>query len=141
METFRKIAVGDKLKAIDVCLMDTEKEALIIGKEYEVRERGKDEEGEYILIYSEIGEHTFDIDELSEFFESEPTSSRESEYMEVLESHAELFRRLNQIRNKGKIEGLENLIDRALTKARAINKKFAENDENQIPKHQIGMPK
>lgn len=84
METFRKIAVGDKLKAIDVCLMNTEREALIIGKEYEVRERGKDEEGEYILIYSEIGEHTFDIDELSEFFESDPTPSREAEYREVL---------------------------------------------------------
>lgn len=90
METFRKIAVGDKLKAIDVCLMDTEKEALIIGKEYEVRERGKDEEGEYILIYSEIGEHTFDIDELSEFFDVEPTPSREAEYREVLNELVQL---------------------------------------------------
>ena len=83
METFRKIAVGDKLKAIDVCLMNTEREALIIGKEYEVRERGKDEEGEYILIYSEIGEHTFNVADLLEFFDVEPTPSRESELAEL----------------------------------------------------------
>ena len=89
METlYRK---GDILIAIDPCIMeDTKDRALIPGKEYVIFKSTRNT----IWINSEIGEHRFEIEELSEFFDEviksdntqiEKLQAEKKELLEALE--------------------------------------------------------
>ncbi len=48
----------------------------------------------------------------------------ENDYQDLKESHSELFRRLNQLRNRYKLDNL----DKCLCRAKEINRKYANNE-------------
>ena len=48
----------------------------------------------------------------------------ENDYQDLKESHSELFRRLNQLRNRYKLDNL----DKCLGRAKEINRKYANNN-------------
>lgn len=64
------IKKGTQLIAIDECKMDfTGENALVVGKSYRVNNI----ENDWFEIVSEVGEHSFKINMLHEFFKPQPT--------------------------------------------------------------------